>query len=67
MGSIIAVQGELVKIGRRTSLNQRRYCIVRDQALFVYKDQSSQLPLEIIYLKGMQIRTNVRESLANIP
>ena len=35
--------------------------------MFIYKDQNSLMPLEVIYLKGMQIRTNVKESMADIP
>ena len=49
-----------MKIGKRTNMMQGRYCMIRDGALFIYKDSESRLPLKLIYLKGMYISSNVK-------
>ena len=40
---------------------QRRYCVVRDATLFIYKDKDDLVLLKMIFLRGLQIYSNVKD------
>ena len=54
--------GELYKLGQATGLQISRYYILRDNALYVYKDRQQVYPSKVISLRGMNIRIAKKES-----
>lgn len=48
-------QGELYKIGRKSGLQVSRYYILRDNALYVYKNREQIYPSNVVSLRGLYI------------
>ena len=53
------VEGELLKLGKRTGMIQKRYCVVREATLFIYEDKNCQKLLKMMFLRGNTIQSNV--------
>lgn len=52
---MIIKEGELLKVGKKTSTMRSRYYILRDNALYIYNNKDQKLPSNIIVLKGLYI------------
>jgi hypothetical protein len=48
--SIIIKEGELLKVGKKTSTMRSRYYILRDNALYIYNNKDQKIPSNIIVL-----------------
>ena len=59
--SVIIKEGELLKIGQRTSTMRARYYILRDHALFIYKNREWKFPSNVIPLRGFYITQIIGE------
>lgn len=53
--SIIVKEGELLKVGQNTGTMRTRYYILRDNALYIYKNKDQKIPSNIIALRGLFI------------
>lgn len=56
------MKGELFKIGKLSKMVKRRYCLMRDNTLFIYKDEKSEQADKLIYFPGMYISSDVNIS-----
>lgn len=53
--SVIVKEGELLKVGKKTSTMRARYYILRDNALFIFNNKDQKFPSNIISLRGLYI------------
>lgn len=53
--SHILFEGVLQKRGKHLNMMQARFCVIRENCLYIYKSNSDALPYRLIFLLGMQI------------
>ena len=53
--SIIIKEGELLKVGKKTQIMMSRYVILRDNALYIYRNKEQAIPSQIISLRGLYV------------
>jgi hypothetical protein len=47
--------GELYKVGKKSGMQVSRYYILRDNALYIYKNREQIFPSNVISLRGLYI------------